>query len=166
MSDQEEIGKELLENLNIAWLKSVHNSKKPTIMLAFYKEQWFITINDSESVFRFVHRYFDESSGKYSGGVYFAVRSKCEIDEIQGEQVYRITENGALQLGIKKITSSIDLFGIETLFPIYLGNKTVDEIPKRAIRVKIGSKTPKKSPVRVKIKTPKRIVESKNDDSI
>ena len=83
-----------ISELNSKWDQQGSNIikyKKPNILLAHYMEKYYITIDDSKSVFFFISSL---------GQVYACIKEKCIPVKIEQGQstIYNIPELGALQI--------------------------------------------------------------------
>ena len=83
-----------ISELSSKWDQQASNPivyKKPNILLGYYMEKFYITIDDSKSVFFFISSL---------GQVYACIKEKCIPQQIeQGKStIYSISEPGALQI--------------------------------------------------------------------
>lgn len=78
-----------MDSLSQAWDKST-TFPKPTILYGFYKGKWYITLEDSKSIFFFMSK---------EKQVYAVVSFKCDPMTLDtGIKYYNIPENEALQI--------------------------------------------------------------------
>ena len=113
MTDQE-IGKDILNRLKEEWKISKFKKQIPKILVAYSQNRWFLVIDDSKSVFRFIGK-TDKKEG-----IYMAVRHKCiAVKSKKGDSIYKITERDALQIASTTSMIPLDDFGLTKLASIY-----------------------------------------------
>ena len=80
----------LINNLYQAWMaQNPILFTPPRILLAIYNKKWYITIDDSKTVFLFLSDV---------GQVYAAPGFKCKETQMNGINIYNIDEPEALQI--------------------------------------------------------------------
>ena len=109
---------EMIRKIEEAWDLEIQDKaekkievKKPTLFLGLFEKEWFITVNDHQSVFSFV---------SFRKGVHMAVRSKCHPFPAEITPYCYSIEEDALQIVScpkPETKTELERFVIETIIP-------------------------------------------------
>ncbi len=127
MDAEEDIQNDVFKSIEKMWLAS--KFKKPKVLMAFHQSRWYIVLDDSKSVFRFLGK-----AAKMS--IFMAVDFKCHKIKYKNTNnfIYTIAERDALQIVSTKpmdSAKSLDQFGIDKLTPLYWNTAAPAKSPRK-----------------------------------